>query len=117
MIIKNSNRKVNEDIIEKILKDENISKSEKMRKLFSEGVSVSKISKLLNCCYSFVYEVIKKEVDKNNIEVEIEKRGEVKEEILKWWREGKSIGEISRILNKNYNYVWVVVNKERKKEK
>lgn len=92
------------------------SKSEKIRSLFSEGKSVSEISKMLDSNYSFVYSVVQTYCLKNGIEMTTnsESKSSKSDEIRRLYDEGKTIGEIAKQLNSNYSFVWVVCDKYRK---
>jgi hypothetical protein len=86
------------------------SKSNVMRELYDNGMSVSEISKLLNSHYSFVYGVIERHTDGDiRKEVKVTKS----DEIRKLSDEGKTPGEIAKLLNSNYSYVFSVVKKHK----
>lgn len=104
--------------VEKILKSE-VSKSEKMKKLFLGGLEVKEIAELMQVRYNFVYNVVSNMIRVDDLEaavVKTEKEGK-REDIVRLMNEGKSNIEISKILKSNYNYVWKVVNEELKKGK
>lgn len=92
------------------------SKSALIRQLFSEGNSISEISKKLDSNYSFVYSVIQTYCLKNKIEMTTNNKSKSSksDEIRKLYDEGKTIGEIAKQLNSNYSFVWVVCDKYRK---
>jgi galactitol-specific phosphotransferase system IIB component len=102
--------------IKKILVSE-ISKSEKMKKLFMGGLDVKSISEMMNVRYNFVYNVVSNMIRVNDMEKEVVKevKENKKDEIIKLLKEGKSNIEICKKLKCNYNYVWKVVNEELKK--
>lgn len=91
------------------------SKSEKIRSLFSEGKSVSEISKELDSNYSFVYSVIQTYCLKNHIEMSTNSssKSSKSDEIRKLYESGLTIGEVAKQLNSNYSFVWTVCNKLR----
>lgn len=96
-----------------------MNKSEVMRKMWDEGKSVSEISKELGCHYSYVYGVIERHVGKDNMRDRVKDRNEQTKssEFRKLWDEGKTIGEIAKMTNSNYSYVWSVIEKYRKEGK
>ena len=91
----------------------NTSKSTMIRSMYHEGLTVAQIAKEMNCNYSFVYGVVKKESDKTGTPMIKTAKGGKSTTIRAMWDEGKSIGEISKELNSNYSYVWTVVEKYR----
>ena len=92
------------------------SKSEKIRELFKEGQSIGQISKTLDSNYSFVYGVVQTYCLKNGLEMKTNSlsKDSKSDEIRRLFKEGKTIGEIAKILNSNYSYVWIVCDKYRK---
>jgi hypothetical protein len=99
----------NEEVIQ-------MSKSEKIREMYNNGMNVNEIAKQLNSNYSFVYTVCKKLVEKKGEEIRHTVQNSKSEVIRKMYDEGKTVGEISKELNTNYSYVWTVVEKHRKQE-
>jgi transposase len=91
-------------------------KSEVMRGMYELGKSVSEISKEMGCNYSYVYGVIERMANRKGevMRESVEKKGSVSEEIRGLYREGLSVGEIAKRLNRNYSWVWSVCEKERK---
>jgi hypothetical protein len=65
--------KVDVELVKKVLVSE-VSKSEKMRKMFSLGVSVSEISKLLEVRYQFVNNIVSNYIIKEKLEVSYDKK-------------------------------------------
>lgn len=94
----------------------NTSKSTTIREMYHEGHTVAQIAKEMNCNYSFVYGVVKKESDKTGTPMTKSAKGGKSSLIRSMWDEGKTIGEISKDLNSNYSYVWTVVEKYRQAE-
>lgn len=94
----------------------NTSKSSTIRDMYHEGCTVAQIAKELNCNYSFVYGVVKKESDKTGTPMIKSAKGGKSTLIRSMWDTGKTIGEISKELNSNYSYVWTVVEKYRQAE-
>lgn len=92
-----------------------MTKSEQIRNYFEEGKSISEIAKILNVNYSFVYQVAQRHCMKNNKDFKTNRADkETKSDVIrKLWNQGKTIGEISHILNTNYTYCWNIVNKLR----
>lgn len=108
MKIKNEN-KMTKAAIEKLVKDEAVSKSSKMKQLFSAGMSIKEIATLLDVRYNFVYNVISNYVTVEGVEVETTKKAGKKEAIIELFKQGKSNKEISAELKSNYNYVYNVL--------
>ena len=96
--------------------DNSTSKSTQIRSLYNEGLTVAQIAKELNCNYSFVYGVVKKECDKTGNPMTHSSKGGKSTMIRNMWDKGMTIGEISKELNSNYSYVWTVVEKYRNKD-
>lgn len=109
----NVEKKVNEKSskVIKILENESISKSQKMKELFNLGFEVKEISTLMNVRYNFVYNVISNYVHMNNLETVSTKKEGKKDKIIQMYLEGKSNKEISIELKTNYNYVFNVLKK------
>jgi len=108
MKIKNEN-KMTKAAIEKLVGDEAVSKSAKMKQLFSAGMSIKEIATLLDVRYNFVYNVISNYVTVEGVEVETTKKAGKKEAIIELFKQGKSNKEISAELKSNYNYVYNVL--------
>ncbi len=103
--------------VSKIVKDNKRSKSERFVELYVLGLSVSEISVVMDCVYSFVWGRIEKVYGED-----MRSSGKVKgdswsSKFIEEWKNGKSVGDIAKMFNKNYSYVWSVCDKERKKEK
>lgn len=101
--------------IEKITKNENISKSQKMKDLFELGLEIKEIATIMNVRYNFVYNVVSNHVRINDIETTSVERNSRKNEIIELFLSGKTNVEISKELKVNYNYVFKVI-KEYKSE-
>ena len=95
--------------VTKLVKDESVSKSAKMKALFEAGYSIKEISTMLEVRYNFVYNVVSNHVTVNGVEVESTKRAGKKEAIIELFNQGKTNKEISAELKSNYNYVYNVV--------
>lgn len=95
--------------VTKLVKDESVSKSAKMKALFEAGYSIKEISTMLDVRYNFVYNVVSNHVTVNGVEVESTKRAGKKEAIIELFNQGKTNKEISAELKSNYNYVYNVV--------
>lgn len=95
--------------VTKLVKDESMSKSAKMKALFEAGYSIKEISTMLEVRYNFVYNVVSNHVTVNGVEVESTKRAGKKEAIIELFNQGKTNKEISAELKSNYNYVYNVV--------
>lgn len=90
-------------------------KSDMMRKMWSEGTSISDIAKQTDSHYSFVYETIKKFARKQNKEFTTNQpqRERRADKFREDYENGLSIGEIAKKHNANYSYVWTVIDKVR----
>lgn len=95
--------------VTKLVKDESMSKSAKMKALFEAGYSIKEISTMLDVRYNFVYNVVSNHITVNGVEVESTKRAGKKEAIIELFNQGKTNKEISAELKSNYNYVYNVV--------
>lgn len=103
--------------LKKNVEENKISKSEMFRKLYEEEeMSISEISKKTNNVYSFVYSVIDKYCEKNDIELRTKSQDKntKAQKFREMYDEGMTIGEIAKETNSNYSYVWTVVDKYRK---
>lgn len=98
--------KVTKAMINKVVGDESLSKSAKMKALFDLGMTVKDIAVTLNVRYNFVYNVISNHVNVNGIQVERTVKTGKKEQIIELFQAGKSNKEISIELKTNYNYVY-----------
>jgi DNA-binding CsgD family transcriptional regulator len=110
-------KEISEKEIEKLLKDESLSKSSKMKEMFLQGLDVKRISEIMNTRYNFVYNVVSNMIRVNDLESKVvkENKENKRDEIVSLLKENKSNIEISKLLKVNYNYVWKVVNEELKK--
>lgn len=115
MKAKNISKQLKDTEVKAIVKDEKLSKSEKVRRLFEGGLEVKEISDVLGIRYNFAYNVLQNHVIMNDIAVEKEQRDTKRDEIVKLLGEGKSLVEVCRATKSNYNYVWKI-NKELKAE-
>lgn len=98
-----------ESAAKKIVGNEELSKSSKIKELFELGLEVKEISVLLNIRYNFAYNVISNYVNVNSISVVKEESTSKKDVIISLMLEGKSNIEISKELKVNYNYVYKVI--------
>ena len=106
MKISNPTNKLTKGSITKLLQDETISKSSKMKSLFESGMEIKEISTLMGVRYNFVYNVVSNHINMNGLTVETEKKENKKEKIIELFNQGKSNKEISIELKTNYNYVF-----------
>ncbi len=85
-----------------------VSKSDLMRQLYDEGLTVAQIAKRLKSNYSFVYSVIKRYKE----EGAPERKKETKSEIMRrMYDEGKTVAQIAKELNANYSFVYGVIKR------
>jgi len=94
--------------MQKIIASEG-SKSSKMVQLYNAGCEIGEIAKAMGVRYNFVYNVMSNECRMAGTEVRVTRRqGSVKKSIIELIEQGKTNTEISKLLGKNYNYVFKV---------
>lgn len=98
--------KMSKAAVAKIVGDESVSKSAKMKVLFEAGMELKTIAETLNVRYNFVYNVISNHVTVNGVAVEKNQKAGKKEAIIELHKAGKTNKEISAELKTNYNYVY-----------
>lgn len=101
--------------VTELVKNEGISKSQKIRTLFEAGLEIKEISTLLGVRYNFAYNVLQNHCIMNDIAVEKTQRDSKRDEIVALLKQGKSLAEVSRMTKTNYNYIWKI-SKELKLE-
>lgn len=101
--------KVTQAMVKKVVADEGMSKSAKMKTLFDMGLEVKEIANVLGVRYNFVYNVISNHCNMNGIQVETNKRESKRDKIIELHEQGLSNKEISIELKTNYNYVFNVI--------
>lgn len=102
--------KPNKEDVTRIIGDDKLSKSEKIRQLFNMGYETSQIAKALNISYNFAYNVLVNYINVNGIEVVKTERQTKKNVILEELKKGKSLIEVSKSLRVNYNQVWKIAH-------
>lgn len=107
--------KMEKELVVKVVKDETLSKSERIRQLFNGGYEVNEIKDLVGVRYNFVYNVVKNHVLMNGLEIEKSERVSRKGDIIELLKSGMTITEVATELKSNYNYIWKI-NKENKDE-
>lgn len=110
-------KKVTKAQVAAVVKQEEVSKSARMKQLFDLGLSVKEIAEAMGVRYNFAYNVVSNYCMQEGIEIEKQKRGGKKEEIIKLYKEGKSNKEIAIELKTNYNYVYNVLKPIKQAEK
>ena len=93
----------------KLIKNEEVSKSQKMKTLFEAGLTIKNIAELLDVRYNFVYNVISNYIITSDIEVIKEEKVNKKQIISEMFNNGLSVKEIAIELKTNYNYVYKIV--------
>lgn len=105
--------KINEKTLptqtEVVLKNDALSKSQKMKDLFDLGYETKAVAEMLNVRYNFAYNVISNYVNMNKLEVVAQEKSGKKDQIIELHKAGKSNKEISIELSTNYNYVFNVL--------
>lgn len=107
--------KVNEKKVQEVVTAEGKNKSAKIKELFDMGCEVKDIAERLSIRYNFAYNVISNYVIVNDIEVSKAVRETKKDTVFQLFDAGKTLGEVSKELKMNYNYVWKL-KKEWEKE-
>jgi len=90
-----------------------MSKSQQMRDLHDQGMTIAQIAKEMNCNYSFCYGIIQKHTEKCGSNMNKTVKGSKSTTIRTMYGNGSTIGDIAKELNTNYSYVWTVVEKHR----
>lgn len=110
-------KKVTKAQVDAVVAQEEVSKSARMKQLFDLGLSVKEIAEAMGVRYNFAYNVVSNYCMQEGIEIEKQKRGGKKEEIIRLYKEGKSNKEIAIELKTNYNYVYNVLKPIKEAEK
>lgn len=110
-------KKVTKAQVDAVVAQEELSKSARMKQLFDLGLSVKEIAEAMGVRYNFAYNVVSNYCMQEGIEIEKQKRGGKKEEIIRLYKEGKSNKEIAIELKTNYNYVYNVLKPIKQAEK
>ena len=92
--------------VDKVVRDEALSKSAKVKALFDGGLEVKEIATALGIRYNFAYNVISNYIIVNEIEVETQRKASKKDAVWAMLDEGKTAKEIAVELKTNYNYVY-----------
>lgn len=106
MKIQNVQAELSKQQVKKLLADESLSKSAKIKALFESGIEIKEIANMLDIRYNFAYNVISNYVNMNGIQVETSKKENKKDKIIEMYLAGSSNKEISIELKTNYNYVF-----------
>ena len=87
-------------------------KSDRIRKLYSEGMSIPKIAKTVKICYAFAYQVIQRDRAKEGLAMDTLTEHEEPKglKIIELRKTGLTKGAIAHTLNTNYVYVWKTVH-------
>jgi DNA invertase Pin-like site-specific DNA recombinase len=108
-------KKMTKEQVTKLVANAEVSKSQKIRDLFTGGFETKEIAEMVGVRYNFVYNVLQNHVIMNDIQVETVKRDSKRDDIVKLINEGKSLADVSRATKTNYNYIWKI-SKELKAE-
>lgn len=112
MLRMNVETKITKKMIKEVV-EKNVSKSQKIQELFTQGLDLKEISTLLNIRYNFSYNVYKNLILKgviNENDVIKEQKDSKKDQIIKLYNENKTLTEICKELKINYNYTWKIIN-------
>lgn len=101
-------KKEQKNEVNDILMNEELNKSEKMRRLFALGLDVTTIANYLGVRYNFVYNVVRDYIRTNSC-IKQEEHDTKKQQIIRLHTEGHSRTEISKLLATDYNYVSRVI--------
>lgn len=88
------------------------SKSDLMRHLYDQGMTIGQISKFMNSHYSFVYGVIS-----SSREIKKAEKHSKSDMIREMFADGQTVGQIAKALNANYSFVFSVVKKFKEQQK
>lgn len=102
--------------IEKIVSDDTISKSQRMKDLFDGGLTIKEIAVQMKVRYNFAYNVISNYAVTNELTIEKTVTVSKKDLIVELFNQGKSNKEISIELKTNYNYVFNVLKDYKAKQ-
>lgn len=94
----------------KVLTDESLSKSAKIKKLFSFGYETREIAKILNIRYNFAYNVLANQIIIEGLAVETVKQESKKDLIISQFKAGNTPKTIAINLKTNLNYIYKVIN-------
>lgn len=92
--------------LRELLADAKLSKSAKVKELFSQGYTVKQIADLVGIRYNFAYNVIRNHIVINDVEVNREQTTSKKDQVFAMYDIGKTLTEVSKELKMNYNYAW-----------
>lgn len=104
--------KISKEGVKAIINNQDLTKSEKMRRLYDLGNDLAEIAKLVKVRYQFVWNVI-----------DIHTQGEIRtqsnkttksDEFRKLFDEGKTCAQIAKITNSNNNFVNSVIKKHKR---
>lgn len=101
--------KVTKAAVAKVVGQEELSKSARMKELFDMGLPIKEIAAVMDVRYNFAYNVITNYANMNGIKIQAAKKTGKKDLIIKAYLEGKTNKEISIELKTNYNYVFNVL--------
>lgn len=101
--------------VEDLVASAEVSKSEKIRKLFEAGLDVKAISEAIKVRYNFVYNVLQNYCIVNDIAIEKTEKVSKRDDIVVLLKTGMSLADVSRATKTNYNYIWKI-SKELKLE-
>ena len=92
----------------KILGNEKLSKSEKIRQLMKEGFEFKEIATMLGIRYNMVYNIGSDYIRREGLQDMVIKKekGGKKDEIVKLLKEGKTPTQVSELLKTNRNYIY-----------
>lgn len=87
-------------------------KSDRIRKLYTEGMSIPKIAKTVGICYAFAYQVIQRDRAKEGLAMDTLTEHEEPKglKIIELRKKGLTKGAIAHELNTNYVFVWKTVH-------
>lgn len=104
----NVTKKYTKEQIVAILKNQDLSKSAKIRALFDGGLELKEIATLIDVRYNFVYNVLQNHIIQNDIPVERVERDHKRDEIIALLQSGKTLVEVCKATKSVYNYVWKI---------
>lgn len=88
-----------------------MSKSAQIRELYNQGMSVGECAKQVGVRYQFAYNVVRKQCDKEGVEVRRVNKVTKSDQFRELAAQGKTPGQVAKELNANYSFVHQVLSK------
>lgn len=95
------------------MSEQTTSKSQMMRDLYDQGMSVSEIAKEVGVRYQFAYQVLSKHTG-GELRSSTASKTSKSSEFRRMFDEGMTVGQIAKATNSNYTFVFQVIKKYKK---